>query len=389
MAEDFALARAPVGPVLIIGSGNTLLPAVTAAVLAYLAGNPVVLQAARLHREALPAWFDELPWPGREMLHFPGLDHSRPEEARRLHRLVREVPWGAVNLWGGRAALDAVIPEIARNPQRPRIVAMEPLTGVALVEAGSSDAAAAGRDLEKTARALANAVATMGQQLCSSPTEGYVVAEGLSAEEGLAWTRDLARAVSAEFARQDEDVRKDSAPPALPAGTAIHLDRMLQAAEQAGAEVLRRPDGRSDGAVLVSRGRSVFQTKPDIPALGIHERRRIIELIVLPDLSSAEELIRSLPERPTHREIQRVQTILSLGGPDFMRRNIDVARRVGAYRVIDEAFVLRRHVLEPLDGRHLLNEFTRQIAVAGAPARTVHTESRKLPPNVGEVGADS
>ena len=356
IAHDFALTRAPIGPVLIIGSGNTLLPAVTAVALAYLAGNPVVLQAARAHRDALPAWFDELPWPGRETLHFSGLDHTRQQEARALHRLVCEVPWGAVNLWGGRAVLDALVPQIARNPQRPRIVAMEPLTGVALLQPRQAES--------NTAAALASAVSIMGQQLCSSPTEGYVVADVLSTEAAMSWTRDVARRITAQLAEETSTV-------ALPSRTAIQLDRMLQAAEQAGTEVVRAPDGRSDAAVLISRERSVFERSPGIPAVGIHERRRVIELIVVGDFASVEALISTLPERPTHREIQRVQTILSLGDPDFIQRSIAVARRVGAYRVIDEAYVLRRHTFEPLDGRHLLNEFSRQIGVVGRPARVV------------------
>ena len=51
------------------------------------------------------------------------------------------------------------------------------------------------------------------------------------------------------------------------------------------------------------------------------------------------------------------------GDKEFWTEAINLAKVVGAYRVIDLNYVLKRHPFEPLDGIHLIEEFTYPIAI--------------------------
>ena len=68
-------------------------------------------------------------------------------------------------------------------------------------------------------------------------------------------------------------------------------------------------------------------------------------------------------EKVTHDQIKKIQTILVFGDKDFWDEAINLAKIVGAYRVIDLNYVLKRHPFEPLDGIHLIEEFTYPIAI--------------------------
>ena len=49
----------------------------------------------------------------------------------------------------------------------------------------------------------------------------------------------------------------------------------------------------------------------------------------------------------------------------FLKHVFNLAKKIGAYRIISSEFTLVRHPMEPLDSYNLINEFTNQIAVSG------------------------
>ena len=191
-ASGVTVTGLPVGPVLIIGSGNAFVPALAAATQALLCSCPVALRGSRLNQSVLELVVDALRSGGGpalasllEHLHLFFVDHRDPTENAQLHELLRTGPFGAGVFWGGREMLDALLPQFALNPRHPLPIPMEPLTGVAVVTQrwlGRSRGAG-----DEAAQELADAMVTMGQQMCSSPTEGYFVG---TREQALAFARD-------------------------------------------------------------------------------------------------------------------------------------------------------------------------------------------------------
>ena len=43
-----------------------------------------------------------------------------------------------------------------------------------------------------------------------------------------------------------------------------------------------------------------------------------------------------------------------------------LAKKIGAYRIVDADYIFKRHPFEALDGKHLVNEFTYQISLIGS-----------------------
>jgi hypothetical protein len=68
VAHGMTVAGFPVGPVLVIGSGNAFLPAVSASVQALLASCPVALRGSRLNQRVLGLLVDSLRGAGDPVL---------------------------------------------------------------------------------------------------------------------------------------------------------------------------------------------------------------------------------------------------------------------------------------------------------------------------------
>ena len=347
----------PVGPVLIIGSGNAFVPAIAASVQALLCSCPVALRGSRLNQAVLELVVDALRSGGGptlatllEHLHLFFVDHRDPAENARLHELLRSGPFGAGVFWGGREMLDTLLPQFALNPRHPLPIPMEPLTGVAVVtQRWLGRARGAG---DEAAHDLAEAIVTMGQQMCSSPTEGYFVGTGA---EALAFAHDLA----GELGRSGEARRRR-----LSDAQAVRLDRVRERCEEEGATVLRPRSGDSAWTVVVSAGESIFGALPPSLRLPIHDRHAFLELIAMPSLDAVADRIAGLPAAPCHGAIKQVQTVLRLCHAADAQRLVTLLRpRGGVYRVVPPDHVARRHPLEPLDGQHFVSLFTRQTVV--------------------------
>jgi len=347
----------PVGPVLIIGSGNAFVPAIAASVQALLCSCPVALRGSRLNQSILELVIDALRSGGGptlatllEHLHLFFVDHRDPAENAQLHELLRSGPFGAGVFWGGREMLDTLLPQFALNPRHPLPIPMEPLTGVAVITQRWLGRARHARD--EAAHDLAEAMVTMGQQMCSSPTEGYFVGTGA---EAAAFAHDLA----GELGRSGEARRRR-----LTDAQAVLLDRVRERCEEEGATVLRPRNGDSAWTVVVSDGASIFEALPPSLRLPIHDRHAFLELVAMPTLDAVADRIAHLPAAPCHGAIKQVQTVLRLCHPTDAQRLVTLLRpRGGVYRVVPPDHVARRHPLEPLDGQHFVSLFTRQTVV--------------------------
>lgn len=347
----------PIGPVLVIGSGNAFVPAIAAAVQALLCSCPVALRGSRLNQSVLELAVSALRSGGGptlatllEHLHLFFVDHRDPDENAQLHELLRSGPFGAGVFWGGREMLDTLLPQFALNPRHPLPIPMEPLTGVAVVtQRWLGRARGAG---DEAAHDLAEAMVTMGQQMCSSPTEGYFVG---TRDEALAWAHDVA----GELGRCGEARRRR-----LSDAQAVRLDRVRERCEEEGATVLTPLDGDSAWTVVVSAGRSIFARLPGSLRLPIHDRHAFLELIAMPSLDAVADSIADLPAAPCHGAIKQVQTVLRFCHPADAQRLVTLLRpRGGVFRVVPPDHVARRHPFEPFDGQHFVSLFTRQTVV--------------------------
>jgi hypothetical protein len=206
--------------------------------------------------------------------------------------------------------------------------------------------------VDEAAKDLADAMVTMGQQMCSSPTEGYFVG---SREEALAF----GRAVAVELDRSGEARARR-----LSDARAVLLDRVRERCEEEGATVLLPRGAGSAWTVLVSEGESIFSALPPSLALPIHDRHAFLELVVVGSLEAVADRIERLPAAPCHGAIKQVQTVLRLCHLDDAQRIVTLLRpRGGVFRVVPPDYVAKRHPFEPLDGQHFVSHFTRQTVV--------------------------
>ena len=54
------------------------------------------------------------------------------------------------------------------------------------------------------------------------------------------------------------------------------------------------------------------------------------------------------------------------GDEKFFQNTCELAKKIGAYRVVDSEYIFKRHPFEALDGKHLVNEFTYHISLIGS-----------------------
>ena len=86
-------------------------------------------------------------------------------------------------------------------------------------------------------------------------------------------------------------------------------------------------------------------------------------MIVVDSVEDAARLIRELPAATSHQGIRRVQTVARLMDLSETRRLFLLLRAAGVYRFVPPEYVVLRHALEPLDGRHIISELTSQVAL--------------------------
>lgn len=344
--KSFKVARAPKGLILIVGSANTILPIILAIILSYLCGNITVVQLSNLHKKIIPKFFDKLPHFKKNCIYFTNLNQAEEKDREYLSQLISEIKWDIINVWGGEEANDFYYTNSRNNKYRPKVLSMEPLTGIVLIQA----------DYIKTnhkilAKELAEAISTMGQQLCSSPTEGYIIGE---VAEPL---RD------AFFLALVGELEKNYKNPNSSESNAIKLDRVLSQAVDSGAKIYTSKKYGNLISVINSEEQSFFLRADSELNVSIHNRNNFLELINIDSIENTYGTVLKLNDQITHTEIKKVQTVLVFGNDGFWRDATYLAKIVGAYRVINLKYVLKRHPLEALDGMHLAEEFSYPLSI--------------------------
>ena len=123
-------------------------------------------------------------------------------------------------MWGGNESLDFYNKIISKNTYRPRIINMEPLTGALLIQQDYFE-----RNLDTNIKNLSSSIRVMGQQLCSSPTIGFLI------------NYNLNESIDNIFKNLISDMEKNYNPVSSDEGNSIKLDRMINIARDKGSKV--------------------------------------------------------------------------------------------------------------------------------------------------------
>jgi len=168
--ESFRIV--PAGPVLIISSGNSLLPSFIPSAISLAAGNLTILKPSLSNYLGIVEAYgilSELASASEEarMMMDALIISYFTHDSVSLRRLLGESEIGVVNFWGGEPARSSITKIVSENPNHPRIVVNGPLTGCALIHEKSAG--------EEVAKALAKNIILYDQQLCSSPTLAFFI----------------------------------------------------------------------------------------------------------------------------------------------------------------------------------------------------------------------
>ena len=347
--QEFGLIRSSIGKVFIVGSSNTLLPVLTSMFLSYIAGNNTVVQLSSLHINCIPNFIENLPFDGVNNIHFTNLYREKEEDLLIIEALITQINWNVINVWGGNESLDFYNKIISKNTYRPRIINMEPLTGALLIQQDYFE-----KNLGTNIKNLSSSIRVMGQQLCSSPTIGFLI------------NYNLNESIDNIFKNLISDMEKNYNPVSSDEGNSIKLDRMINIARDKGSKVYTSSKYSNNICIIISEYQSVFNEYNSTHLLNIHERRNFIEIICVENFSQIYEIINNLFKNFSYKNTKKIQTLLSFGDKNFDFEVHQLASLIGAYRIIDSNYVLRRHPMEFFDNYNLFSEFTNSISLVGS-----------------------
>ena len=347
--KEFGLIRTPIGKVFIVGSSNTLLPVLTSMFLSYIAGNNTVVQLSSLHANCIPKFIENLPFEGVNHIHFTNLYREKEEDLLLIETLITNLNWNVINVWGGNDSLDFYNRIISKNTCRPRIINMEPLTGALIMQQDYFE-----KNLNINIKNLSSSIRVMGQQLCSSPTIGFLI------------NYNLNESIDNIFKNLIIDMEQNYIPTSSDESNSIKLDRMINIARDKGSKVYTSPKYSNNICIIISENQSAFNKYDSSYLLNIHERRNFIEIVCVDNFSAIYQIINNLFENFSYKDTKKIQTLLSFGDKNFDLEVHQLASLIGAYRIIDSNFVLRRHPMEFFDNYNLFSEFTNVISVVGS-----------------------
>ena len=347
--KEFGLIRTSIGKVFIVGSSNTLLPVLTSMILSYIAGNNTVVQLSSLHANCIPNFIENLPFEGVNHIHFTKLYREKQEDLLLIENLITNLDWNVINIWGGNDSLDFYNKIISKNTYRPRIINMEPLTGALIMQQDYFE-----KNLDINIKNLSSSIRVMGQQLCSSPTIGFLI------------NYNLNESIDIIFENLIKDMEQNYIPTISDESNSIKLDRMINIARDKGSKVYTSSKYSNNICIIISENQSAFNKYDSSHLLNIHERRNFIEIVCVDNFSAIYQIINNLFEKFSYKDNKKIQTLLSFGDKSFDSEVHQLASLIGAYRIIDSNFVLRRHPMEFFDNYNLFSEFTNLISVVGS-----------------------
>lgn len=341
--ESFRIA--PAGPVLIISSGNSLLPAIIPSTISLATGNLTIIKPSLSNYLGVVEVFSTL-WEialnseaartMRDALVISYFTH----DSSSLKYLLGEAEIGVVNFWGGEPARTSVMRMVSENPNHPKIVVNGPLTGCALIDEKSAD--------KKTAEGLARNMILYDQQLCSSPTSGVFIG---SWQNALSFTRTVERfldEIGSEFESDFDD-------------TSLFLTQSARRIFQLkGSHVFSSKNPKNFWTLVVSRGKSLLdEVVNSLPAFNIYTRRRFLEMVVVESVDEALKHISKIPSSPAFKGVDGVQTIgCSMNGNEEIFEKLV---SLGVYRVVPLSDMFMRSPIEPYDGVALFSAFTKIV----------------------------
>ncbi len=319
IGENEHIWHLPVGPALIVSSGNSIIPTIVPTVISVLTGNATILRPSRSNCAGVVGVFrilDRLhPSVARDAIREALAVSYYAHDSPVLRFALSEAQFGVINFWGGGLARSSIKRMVDDNPHRPRFFVNGPMTGMALIDAASAN--------DENAGGLALNVALYNQQLCSSPT--IVLFEG-----NINQAIDYAIKVASNL-----DVIGSAMPMESDAVDAYSLHGARRFLQVKGSKVFSSKDAANPWTIAVSEGRSLLDGMVSaFPAMNIHGRKRFIEIVVLDSIEKGFELITSLPASKAFEGIDRVQSVgiaISEGKMEQVKRRLAL---MGVYRTV-------------------------------------------------------
>lgn len=342
MADEEGYMSVPAGPVLIISSGNSIVPTLIPTVLSLVTGNLTFLKPSISNYEGvlevLRCIEEVPPSEARDAIRDALVISYFSHDSRALDHALSEAKMGVINFWGGEPARTTVASKVVLNPNRPRFFANGPMTGVAIISASM-----AGPD---TADGLAKNIVLYDQQLCSSPTSAVFIGDHGSA---VAFSKLLSSRLDEIGSRHPMTLRE---------GSMFVLQNARRMLQLKGAIVSGGRSEQNQWTVVVSKGRSMLEDMvSQFPGMNIYGRRRFIEIVSMPSYDEAIEWIIGLPSTKAYSGIDKVQTVgLAVPREDVIKVST-MAARAGVYRIIPISDMFMRSALEPYDGISLASLF--------------------------------
>ncbi|RLG54641.1 MAG: hypothetical protein DRO00_00595 [Thermoproteota archaeon] len=337
----------PAGPVLILGSGNSVIPCFISGILSLMTNNFTLIRPSSANSEAVFALFkmlkemalEETPIAeiARELSN-ASLIFCASDESETLKYLLEEAPLGVVNFWGDKITISKITKAISMNSHHPRCCFLAPMTGYAVIHHGVN--------LEEAAHALAEAIVYYDQQLCSSPTEASFIG-------GF----DAAKEFADELGRALEELTKD-----FPIEKSEYEANLVQRARNklrmSGSYVIVPLDGGPAWTVAVSNRQSnLDRVFPSIKEFKLEVRRRFIEIIAVESERDVIERLKSLKEKEPFSSIMGIQSV-GLAVPDTVFEVITpILTEAGVHRIVPIRDMHLRSPIEPFDGKHMAREF--------------------------------
>jgi len=343
----------PAGPVVIISSGNSLIPPLIPTVLSITTGNFTILkpsisnyfgvvEVCRLFKEAsIESETAKLMMDALTISYFT-------HDSDNLRYILGKAPIGVINFWGGEPARTYVSKLVSENPNHPRLLINGPLTGVAVIDESYSD--------ENTAENLALNMVLYDQQLCSSPTRaifigGWRDANKFAEKVGVALNR-----IGKEY------------PSSTNESSIYTLQSVRRILQLSGSTVYASNEAENMWTLIVSKGESALENVVEpFPTFNIHNRRRFIEIIVIEGYNQLYQLVDELPINEAYSGVDKVQTVGLALPDDKMEEVSEKLTSYGVYRIVPIQDMSIRSALEPYDGVNLASFFTNTIYLRKKP----------------------
>ncbi|MEM3404420.1 MAG: aldehyde dehydrogenase family protein [Nitrososphaeria archaeon] len=343
----------PAGPVVVISSGNSLIPPLIPTVLSMATGNFTILkpsisnylgivEVCKLFKEA-----SNESETARLMTNALAISYFT-HDSNSLKYILGKAPIGVINFWGGEPARTYVSKLVSENPNHPRLLINGPLTGVAIIDEESAN--------ENVAENLALNMVLYDQQLCSSPTRAIFIgcwkdAIKFAEEIGTALNR-----IGSEY------------PSSTSEGSIYTLQSVRRILRLSGSTVYASNETENMWTLIVSKGKSVLENViKSFPEFNIYNRKRFIEMIVIEDHNQIYQLIEELPMNEAYIGVDKVQTVGLALSEDKVEDVLEILTSSGVYRIVPLRDMSIRSAIEPYDGVNLASFFTNTIYLRKKP----------------------